>query len=118
MITEENIIRIAMLRYDNIQCNSIEEFQQDYNRVQCVKKLINKHIRGYEMNIRLILNHIIILHNAFDTLSIDMLFFALRDSTQHMEIVKAFLVYLKYIESDTWNDIDIDGETFSILLNL
>jgi hypothetical protein len=112
-LTEDNYIGIAMKYYDNIQCNTIEEFQNDIYRIVCVKKLIDKYLSSGKINLRLVLNHVIILHNSFDVLSIDLL--RLRLEEKHLPVIKSILVYLKYIESDYWNDVIEDAHIFNEL---
>jgi len=94
-LTEENYIGIAMHHYDNIQCNTIEEFQTDMYRIICIKKLIDKYIVSKNLNLRLVLNHIIVLHNSFDGLAVDLLRLKLEE--KHFPVVKSILVFLKYI---------------------
>lgn len=112
-ITEDNYIGVAMNCYDNIQCNTIEEFENDMYRIMCVKKLIDKYISSSNVNLRLLLNHIIVLHNSFDSLSVDLL--RLRLSDQHYPVVKTILVYLRYIDADDWNDVIEDSKIFNEL---
>ena len=112
-LTDENYIGIAMHHYDNIQCNTIEEFQTDMYRIVCIKKLIDKYTVSYNVNLRLLLNHIIVLHNSFGSLSVELL--RLRLGDKHYPVVKAILVFLKHIESDTWNDVQEDSRIFKEL---
>ncbi len=115
-LNEENYLGIAMHQYDNIQCNTIEEFQHDLYRVICIKKLIDKYLVSGKINLRLILNHVIVLHNSFGNLAVDLLRFKLDE--KHYPPVKTLLVFLKYIESDTWNDVLEDSKIFNELRKL
>lgn len=112
-LTDENYIGIAMHHYDNIQCNTIEEFQNDIYRIVCIKKLIDKYTVSKNINLRLLLNHIIVLHNAFGRLSVELL--RLRLDEKHYPVVKTVLVFLKYIEADHWNDVLEDSKIFNDL---
>ena len=112
-LTLDNYIGIAMRYYDNIQCNTIEEFESDLYRIICIKKLIDKYIVSGNINLRLVINHIIILHNSFDSLSVDLL--KLKLSDKHYPVVKSILVFLKYIESDDWNWVIEDSKIFNEL---
>jgi len=109
-LTDDNYIGIAMHHYDNIQCNTIEEFQNDMYRIVCIKKLIDKYIISSNINLRLLLNHIIILHNSFGSLAVDLL--RLRLEEKHYPVVKTILVFLKYMEADFWNDVIEDAFIF------
>lgn len=110
-LNDDNYIGIAMHYYDNIQCNTIEEFQTDIYRIICIKKLIDKYIVSRNINLRLLLNHIIILHNSFGSLSVELL--RLKLDEKHYPAVKAVLVYLRYIEADHWNDVLEDSKIFN-----
>ena len=110
-LTDNNYIGIAMHHYDNVQCNTIEEFENDMYRIICVKKLIDKYLSSGKINLRLVLNHIIILHNSFDVLAVDLLKLKMED--KHLPTVKSILVFLKYIESDNWNNTIEDSKIFN-----
>lgn len=112
-LNEHNYIGIAMHYYDNVQCNTIEEFENDLYRIICIRKLVDKYNSSGKINLRLVLNHIIILHNAFGSLSVDLLRFRLEP--QHLSIVKPILMFLGYIEADQWNDVIEDSDTFNQL---
>jgi hypothetical protein len=112
-LTNDNYIGIAMRHYDNVQCNTIDEFQNDIHRILCVKKLIDKYLSSGNINLRLVLNHVIILYNLFDMLIVELL--KLRLEEKHYPVIKAVLVFLKYIESDDWNDVLEDSKIFNEL---
>lgn len=112
-ITNDNYIGIAMHQYDNIQCNTIEEFEHDMYRIICIKKIIDKYTSSKNINLRLVLNHVIILHNSFGSLTVDLL--KLRLDEKYHSVVKTILVFLKYIESNDWNDIQEDSNIFNEL---
>ena len=112
-LTEDNYITMCMRNYDNAQCNTIEEFEQDFYRIICIKKIIDRYRVSKKVNIRLLLNHVIVLHNSFDYLVPSLL--KLKLQGHHLPVVKPILVYLKYIESDEWIDVIADSRIFNIL---
>jgi hypothetical protein len=112
-LTEENYIGIAMHHYDNVQCNTIDEFQTDMYRIICIKKLIDKYLSSGKVNLRLVLNHIIVLNNSFGEITYDLLKLRLED--RYHPVVKSILVFLKYIESDNWNEVQEDVKIFNEL---
>jgi len=116
ILTEENYIGVAMHHYDNIQCNTIEEFQNDMYRIICIKKLIDRYISSGNINLRLILNHIIVINNSFGEITFELL--KLRLGNKYYPVIKAILVFLKYIESDIWNEIQEDSKIFNELRRL
>ena len=85
-LTNDNYIGIAMHYYDNVQCNTIEEFEHDMYRIVCAKKIIDKYLVSKKVNLRLLLNHIIILHNSFDGIIFSLLKFKL--DNKHYPIIK------------------------------
>jgi hypothetical protein len=112
-LTDHNFIGVAMHYYDNVQCNTIEEFENDLYRIMCIKKIIDRYNASGKINLRLVLNHVIILHNAFGVLTVELLRYKLEQ--QHLPIIKPILVFLGYMESDYWNDVIDDSETFNQL---
>jgi hypothetical protein len=112
-LTHDNYIGVAMKYYDNIECNTIEEFNSDLYRIVCVKKIIDRYLSSGKVNIRLLLNHVIILHNSFGPLAEKLL--KLRLDQKYHPAVKSILVFLKYIESDDWHEVYEDVEILNEL---
>jgi len=54
-----------MHHYDNIQCQTIEEFDEDLKKLLYIKKLLSRYKNDNDLRERLILNHIIVLYNVF-----------------------------------------------------
>lgn len=94
ILSEETFLLYAAKFYDNPQCTSMEEFEEDLKRFQYLKRLFNRYENTGELRERLILNHIIILYNCFALKTTDMLFFKLKG--QEMFLMP-FLVKLNYI---------------------
>lgn len=110
-LTEDNYLSYCMKYYDNAQCNTLEEFEKDLYIIICIKKIIDRYIVSGKVNIRLLLNHVIVLHNSFDGLVPEMLHLKL--PVNHLPIIKPVLVYLQYIESDKWVEIITDSKIFN-----
>lgn len=102
--------------YDNVQCNTIEEFETDMYRIICIKKLIDKYISSGKVNLRLLLNHVIVLHNSFNVITFDLI--RLKLDEKYYPVIKSLLVYLKYIESNDWNDVQENSDIFNALRNI
>lgn len=82
----------AAKAYDNVNCDSEEEFQEDLKRFKYVKRLFNAYVAGGELKHRLILNHIIIIYNVFESqAATNMLFLKMRGLEKYL---KPFLVLL------------------------
>ena len=88
---------IAAKYYNNPNCIEKEEFLEDFNRFRYVKRLIKKYRNGGELKERLILNHLVILYNVFDSVGCNkLLFFKLQDN---LDVLKPFLVLLNRLPS-------------------
>jgi len=91
-LNNENLILYAAKNYDNPSCESLDEFYDDFKRIKYVKKLFKKYIESGDLRERLVLNHMISLHNVFGTEpTAKMLFLKLRD---YWPQTKTFLVFL------------------------
>lgn len=97
-ITEQNFLLIAMHHYDNSQCTSIAEFEEDLKRFGYLKKLFGRYVDNNDLKERLILNHIIVLHNLFGVITPELLFFKI--DKQYWNVLITFLSYLQLMPSD------------------
>ena len=108
---------VCMKVYDNPQCKGIEEFHEDLDRVKYLKRLFKKYLNSGVLRERLILNHLIILHNVLGPISVRLLFFKLEKEIHSP--LKTFLLYLNYLP-ETLPEVDlveipIDTEIANIL---
>ena len=76
-LTEQTFLIYASKHYDNPQCSSYEEFEDDLKRIQYLKRLFNRYEGSGELKERLILNHIIVLYNCFGLAATNILFLKL-----------------------------------------
>ena len=93
ILTEENFLLHAMHHYDNPQCTSLIEFEEDLKRFLYLKKLFYRYKINNELRERLILNHIIVLYNVFGDNATQMLFNKIDQDC--WEYLTTFLVYLQ-----------------------
>lgn len=91
-LTENNFLLFAMHHYDNPQCHSVVEFEEDMKRFLYLKKLFTRYSQNEELRERLILNHIIVLYNIFGDAATTMLFYKLEE--KYWRSLVTFLVYL------------------------
>lgn len=91
-INEQNFLLIAMHYYDNSQCTSLVEFEEDLKRFGYLKKLFGRYVDNNDLKERLILNHIIVLHNLFGVVTPELLFFKI--DKQYWNVLITFLIYL------------------------
>jgi hypothetical protein len=93
-LEEPTFLLYAAKHYDNPQCSSIEEFEEDLKRFQYLRKLFSRYKQTGEIKERLVLNHLIILFNCFGTETTGMLFMKLEEYHEHL---KPFVEYLNFM---------------------
>ena len=105
-LTNDNFLLFAAKHY--VSPHYIEqEFFQDLKKIKYIKRLIQKYTLSGELRERLILNHIILVYNVFETEPCTrMLFFKIKP--KDYPILKTFLIYLNYMPDIIKN---IDGKT-------
>jgi len=105
-LNEKNYLHFAMKYYENRQCTSIEEFNEDLNKIKYVKRLFNRFLETGELRTNLILNHLIVIYNVFENeAATRMLFF--RVEKKFYSILKPFLIFLNRLPEKVKG---IDGE--------
>jgi len=87
-LTDDTFYIYAAHYYDNPQCSSMEEFEEDLKLIQYIKRLFNRFENTGQLKERLILNHIIVIQNCFGPATAHMLFMKL-DGQHHL--LKPFL---------------------------
>jgi hypothetical protein len=93
ILNKDNFILYCMKHYDNPQCTSVREFEEDLNRFLYLQKLLTRYINNKdELRERLILNHLIVLFNLFNDATINILFYKL--DKEYWNILITFLIYL------------------------
>ena len=92
-LNENNFLLYAMHHYDNPQCHSIDEFEEDLKKFLYLKKLFSRYKKDNELRERLILNHIIVLYNVFGEATTNMLFYKI--DQEYWATLTTFLVYLE-----------------------
>jgi len=120
---DENDFFLTALRfYDNAQCVNTKEFEADLKRFIYLKKLFSKYKVHNILKERLILNHIIILHNLFGVALIEMLFFKIPKC--YWADLITFLVFLNLMPETvpTFNvitrEIELNQSILSVLKEL
>lgn len=103
ILTPENFLQFSMNCYENPQCFNIKEFENDLNRFDYLKKLLNRYKSFGELRERLILNHIIVIYNVFGDSATDMILFKL---PEHKSSLITFMIYLNRIPEDVVHELD------------
>ena len=113
-LTPENINMFAMKHYDNPSCVDEQEFLDDMKRFKYLKRLFRKYDTSKDLKMRLIINHIIVLANVFGVdAATTLLFFKIEKS--HWPILKAFLIFLRYMPENDLVDVQINHEVIGKL---
>ena len=113
-LTPENINMFAMKHYDNPTCVDEKEFLDDMKRFKYLKRLFRKYETSKDLKMRLVINHIIILANVFGVdAATTLLFFKIEKS--HWPILKAFLIFLRYMPENDLVDVQINHEVMGKL---
>lgn len=121
-INESNFLLIAMHHYDNPQCTSIAEFEEDLKRFGYLKKLFGRYKESGEIKERLVINHITVLHNLFGFITPELLFFKI--DKQYWNVLATFLVYLNLMPDEIPDvhvklaDLTLDQKVIDILRTL
>ena len=113
-ITEENLLLYAAKNYYNPVCADAEEFMEDLNRFKYIKRLINKYLESGNLSDRLLLNHLIVVYNVFGIEAANRIL-ELKLNEKHWEVVKPFLVFLRYITNDQYVEISMDAHVVATL---
>lgn len=88
----------------------MKEFENDLKRFKYIKRLLKRYTKTRVISERLLLNHLILLHNVFGDAILPMLFYKIEE--QYWSQLKTFLVFLSYLPdnyrvSETINESDI-----------
>ena len=107
-ITAKNFQAFALKHYDDPQCESLEDFQEDLRRFRYLNRLLHRSHNNGEMRERLMLNHLICLFNVFGyDPCMRMLEFKIKDKS-YWTSIKTMLLYLGYVSEDWETDISLD----------
>lgn len=93
-LTLKNSLVYAMKCYDNPQCLDEEEFIEDYKRLKYVKRLCRRYLATGRISERLMLNHLVLLHNVFGPPATARLLFLKCNDVRMYRVLKVFLYYM------------------------
>mgnify|MGYP001368693235 FL=1 len=106
-LTEDNLFLYAAKHYTNPTFSDIDDFYEDLKRFKYIKRLVNRHLDNNELADRLIMNHLIVIFNAFGQEAM-LNILNLKLDERHWPVVKPFLIFLKYISNDQYTNIAMD----------
>lgn len=118
-LNDDNFILHAMRNYDNTQCHSVQEFEEDLKRFLYLRKLFSRYQNDGDLKERLILNHLIVLYNLFGSALTEMLFFKIEK--EYWPQLTTFLVYMHRMPDEVertsikLSDIELDQTIITAL---
>lgn len=116
-LTNKNFKLFASQHYNNPECLSVEEFNEDLSRFKYLKRLLRRYELEDDLQLRLILNHLIVLYNVFGIPACNrMIWFKIEP--EHWHYIKPFLVYLHYLPEDEKVDVIMDPQIVQALREL
>lgn len=116
-LNRRNFELYAAQNYNNPECLDIEEFKEDLARFKYLKRLLRRYEISDDLQIRLILNHIIVLYNVFGIEAANrMLWYKIEP--EHWTYIKPFLVFLNYLPVDEKVEVPLDPLIVDLLRKL
>lgn len=122
VLTEDNFITYAMHHYDNSQCYSIDEFNDDLKRFLYLKKLFARYKNELDLKENLILNHLVVIYNIFGEEATNMLFFKI--DKEYWDTLTTFLVFINRMPEELpqynikLSEIQLDEFIINVLRNI
>lgn len=106
-LTEKNFTLFAAKNYINPRVLDPEEFEEDLIRFKYLKRLFSRYKEKQELQDRLILNHLTVIHNVFRLgAASEMCFFKIEPSL--WPALKTFLLYLNVLPLEGYESIPTD----------
>ena len=110
-INASNVVMYAIRLYNNPQCEGEKEFEDDLKRF----KYIN-HETGI-LKERLLLNHLIVLHNVFGSDAVStLLLYKIQE--EYWPTLKSFLLFLNILTIDELPNVKKNEEVYKVLKEL
>ena len=106
-LNDDNLFLYAAKHYYNPKFSDVEEFYEDLKRFKYIKRLVNRYLDNGELAERLILNHLIVVFNAFGAEAM-LNILELKLDDKHWPVVKPFLIFINYIRNDQYVQIKMD----------
>ena len=107
-LNEDTYILFAIKHYENPHCVTREDFDEDLKRFKYLKRLLKRYVRGGQLRIHLIINHLIILYNVFGEAATPLLFYKLE--REFWSILKTILLYLNKYPIGMMNSLELDDD--------
>lgn len=119
---DDTFYSLARAHYDNPQCHSVKEFEDDLKRFLYLRKLFGRYDKSRDLQERLIVNHLVVLYNVFGKVTTTMLYFKIdREYWSYLTTTLVFLNRLPEVIEDfgiITTDIPLDTNLIQALRNL
>ena len=116
-INDDNWLLFAQHNYDNPTLEREVEFYEDLKRFKYLKRLFRKYVSTKEINVRLVLNHVIVLTNVFGVeAGVTLLLYKLEK--RYWSGLKAILEYLNLLYPHELREIKTDDNIKRVLKEL
>ena len=113
-INPNNVVMYAIRHYNNPQCEGEKEFEDDLKRFKYIKRLLRKYHDTGILKERLLLNHLIVLHNVFGTTAcVTLLLYKIQK--EYWSVLKSFLIFLNSITEEELSNIEDNQDVLDIL---
>lgn len=116
-LTEDNFLLYAAHHYDNPQCTETEEFYDDLSRFKYLKRLLGRYEQSGDLQERLILNHLIVLHNVFGIQAARKML-EYKIDKKHWPVIKPCLIFLSFMKTEEMVEIELDPVIIDRLRNI
>tara|TARA_B100000927_G_C16413165_1_gene448123 strand:- start:331 stop:690 length:360 start_codon:yes stop_codon:yes gene_type:complete len=115
-LDKKNFEKYAFDNYRNAIADKAE-FKEDLRKAQHARKLATKIVNGKDVNIRLLVNHVILFFNVFEaTAAKELLLYHSNDAEKR--VFKTIFEYLSYLNTDEYPEIKFCLETAVLLKKL
>ncbi len=94
-LNKGNFLIFAIKNYNNPNCTTEEEFNEDLKRFKYVKRWLKRYHETGTIKTHLVLNHILIIFNSWQDASLAMFFYKIEPT--YWSYLKSFFVYLNRI---------------------
>ena len=116
-INANNVVMYAIHHYNNHQCEGEKEFEDDLKRFKYIKRLLRKYHETGILKERLLLNHMIVLHNVFGSDAVaTLLLYKIQE--EYWPTLKSFLLFLNILRTDELSDVKKNEEVYEVLKEL
>ena len=113
-INSSNVVMYAIRHYNNPQCEGEKEFEDDLKRFKYIKRLLRKYHDTGILKERLLLNHLIVLHNVFGTTAcVTLLLYKIQK--EYWSVLKSFLIFLNSITEEELSEIEENKDVLNVL---